>query len=153
MTWTKSAIPKAKATEPAPSGSEPSTSSRVPSKTVFKEIEPNFYRARLAAVKQGTGAYGPYLQFIFTVAEGHLKGYRFSGFAKPTFLKYGKLYRWVTNILGVEPTDFSPETLIGKECLVFLENKNDRYYLVTTVHPQLPLSSNPPTPVNIVKKA
>lgn len=101
----------------------------------FKDIEPNYYKAKLAHIKEGTGFYGRYIRFIFTIAEGELKGYRFSGFVKPDCFKQSKLYCWVENILGTEPEDFSPETLIGKECLVFLSKKNDRNYAVTNIRP------------------
>lgn len=91
----------------------------------FKEIEPYFYRAKLSGMKKGFGCYGEYLRFIFTITEGNLRDYSFSGIVKPIPFKQGKFYRWVTNIMGKEPySDFSPEDLIGKECVIFLSKGN-----------------------------
>ncbi|MEW6418934.1 MAG: hypothetical protein AB1480_12570 [Nitrospirota bacterium] len=65
---------------------------------------------------------------------GNLRDYSFSGIVKPIPFKQGKFYRWVTNILGKEPDpDFSPEDLIGKECLIFLSKRNKNFYYVTDV--------------------
>ncbi len=100
----------------------------------FKEIEPNFYNARLTDIKEESGRWGHYLRFIFTVADGELMGYRFSGFVKISPFKQGKLFHWVKNILGSEPAIFSPEDLIGKECTIYLSQKNDRFYSVTHVY-------------------
>lgn len=100
----------------------------------FKEIEPDFYKAKLSGMKEEAGCYGNYLRLIFTITEGSLKDYNFSGIVKPFPFKQGKFYRWITNILGKEPdSDLSPEDLIDKKCLVFLSKKNNNFYSVTDV--------------------
>jgi len=100
----------------------------------FKEIEPDFYRTRLTGIKEESSCYGEYLRFIFTITEGNLRGYSFSGIVKPIPLKQGKFYRWITNILGKEPDpDFSLEDLIGKECVIFLSKGNKDFCSVTDV--------------------
>ena len=100
----------------------------------FKKIEPDFYKAKLCRIKEESGCYGEYLRFIFTITEGGLRDYSFSGIVKPVPIKQGKFYRWVTNILGKEPdSDLCAEDLIGKECLIFLSKRDKNFYSVTDV--------------------
>jgi len=53
----------------------------------FKDIEADTFKAKLSEIKEGFGAYGSYLRLIFTIIEGELKHYRFSGIVKPTPIK------------------------------------------------------------------
>lgn len=100
----------------------------------FKDIPGGFHKARLSDIKEETNIYGQYLKLIFTISEGELSHYRFSGLIKPTPIKQSKFYRWVTNILGKEPDDqFCTEDMIDKECKVLLA-KRKRFYIVTEVH-------------------
>jgi len=100
----------------------------------FKEIEPDFYKAKLSGIKEEASCYGKYLRFIFTITEGSLRDYSFSGIVKPTPFKQGKFYRWLTNILGKQPdSDICAEDLIGKECSIFLSERNKNFYSVTDV--------------------
>ena len=70
---------------------------------------------------------------IFTITEGELQHYRFSGFVKPSGLKQGRFYRWITIILGEETENgFSTEELIGMDCLVYLSKRKDRYTVFPT---------------------
>jgi len=62
-----------------------------------------------------------------------LKGYRFSGFVKPSSVRCGKFYKWVTNILGCEPDDeLSTDDIVGKGCKIHLSKQKD-FYSVTDV--------------------
>lgn len=71
---------------------------------IFKDIPRGFFKARVSEIKEGRGAYGFYLRFIFTIIEeGELNHYKFSGKKTPTPIKQSKFYRWVTNILGEAP--------------------------------------------------
>ena len=102
-------------------------------KITFTDIKEGLYRAEVAFIKEGNSRFGPFLRLIFTITEGQLKHYRFSGFVNPSPLKQRKFYRWVTNILGEEPqSEFSTDSLIGKQCLVYL-SKGKKDYLVTDV--------------------
>ncbi len=101
-------------------------------KIQFKEIA-GFYKARLSKIKEERNIYGSYIRLIFTIIEGDLKNYRFSGCVKPTPYTTGKFYRWVTNLLGYEPEgEFCIENVIGKECLVHL-TKHKNFYIVNEV--------------------
>lgn len=72
-------------------------------------------------------------RLIFTVIDGELKGYRFSGFVKPTSIRHGKFYKLVTHILGCEPDDeLSTDDIVGKGCRIHLTRKKD-FYSVTDV--------------------
>ena len=102
-------------------------------RVVFKEIPPDFYRARLAEVKEKTGPYGRYLRLVFSITEGPLRGYRFQGSVKPHDLIQGKFYRWVKTILGGDPSSFLIDDLIDEECLVFLSQSPKGFYCVTDV--------------------
>lgn len=103
-------------------------------KVNFKEIEEGLYKAMICQISEDSGPYGPFLRIVFTITDGELKHYRFSGFIKPSNLKQGKFYRWVVNILGKEPQhEFYTEELIGKECVVSL-SKQKRCYAVTEVY-------------------
>jgi len=100
----------------------------------FRDIEPDFYRARLLEIRKESGRWGDYLRLIFTVTDGELRGAEFSGFIKPTAVKYSKFYRWARNIFGEDPpSDFSDKDLVGKDCLIFISKKNHRFYSVTEV--------------------
>jgi hypothetical protein len=111
-------------------------------RVVFKEITPDFYRARLAEVKEKTGPYGMYLRLVFSITDGPLTclrakhrqgGYRFQGSVKPHDLKQGKFYHWVTSILQSDPSSFLIDDLIDKECLVFLSKSPKGFYRFTDV--------------------
>jgi hypothetical protein len=103
-------------------------------KIMFKDIPSGSFRARVAEIKEGSGHYGPYLRITFRIIEtGDLLHYRFSGIVKPTPLKQSRFFRWVKTILGNEPAEvFSPQELIGKECMISLSKKNG-FYSVTDV--------------------
>ncbi|HDH05180.1 MAG TPA: hypothetical protein ENH01_05620 [Nitrospirae bacterium] len=97
----------------------------------FKDIEEGWYNARVSQIREGAGPHGPFLRIIFTITDGELQRYRFSGFVKPSGLKQGRLYRWITIILGEEPqNEFSTEELTGRECLVYLSRRKDRYTVI-----------------------
>ena len=97
----------------------------------FKDIKEGWYNARVSEIREGAGPHGPFLRIIFTITEGELQHYRFSGFVKPSGLKQSRLYRWITIILGEEPeNEFSTEELIGMDCLVFLSRRKDRYTVI-----------------------
>lgn len=99
----------------------------------FKDMEEGLYEARLLQIKKQTSLYGEYLKFIFTITEGELINYRFSGAVTPTPIKQSKFYRWTTNILGREPDPcFSTEEMIGKYCRIFLV-KQKKLYIVKDV--------------------
>jgi hypothetical protein len=103
-------------------------------KFAFRDIEPDFYRATLVEIHKELGLWGEYLRLVFTITEGELMGVKVSGFLKPTTLKYSKCYHWIRNILGYDPPAyFSDRDLIGKDCLIFISRKNDRFYCVTEV--------------------
>ena len=98
----------------------------------FKDIQ-GPHKARLSEIREGNGIYGPYLRLIFTVIDGELKGYRFSGFVRPSSVRCGKFYKWVTNILGCEPDDeLSTDDIVGKGCKIQLSKHKD-FYSVTDV--------------------
>ena len=99
-------------------------------KITFKDIPTNSLKAKVSEIKEKNGNFGIYLQLTFTVQEGDLKSYKFTGLIKPNYFKQSKFHTWVSNILGYVPDDtFSTEELIGKECLIFLSKKN-KYYSV-----------------------
>ncbi len=103
-------------------------------KFTFKDIQEGTYTARVSEIKNNEGPFGPFLRLIFTIVDGELKNYRFSGIVKPTDLKQSKFYKWVTNILGERPDDcFDTKDLIGKHCRVML-SKSKNFYAVTDVH-------------------
>lgn len=99
---------------------------------IFKDIPEGFFRAKLSEVRQQNGIYGPYLRLIFTIIEeGELNHFRFSGIVKPTPLKQGKFYRWITNILGHQPDHkFSTQDIIGKDCRIYLAKQNNFYSVI-----------------------
>jgi len=102
-------------------------------KIKFKDIPSGFFMAKVSQVKEESGPYGPFLRITFTITQGEFANYKFSGIVKPRSIKQSKLYRWVKNILGVEPDDtFCTENMIDKECKIFL-SKKDKYYCVTDV--------------------
>ncbi len=97
----------------------------------FKDIEEGWYNARVSQIREGTGPHGPFLCIVFTITDGELRHYRFSGFVKPSTLKQSRFYRWITNILGEEPQNkFCTEELTGRECLVYLSKRKDRYAVI-----------------------
>jgi len=102
-------------------------------KIKFKDIPSGFFMAKVSQVKEESGPYGPFLRITFTITQGEFLNYKFSGIVKPRSVKQSKFYRWVSNILGVEPDDtFCTDSMIGKECKIFL-SKKDNYYSVTDV--------------------
>lgn len=103
-------------------------------KIMFRDIPEGSFKARVSKIKEGSGAYGPYLRITFCIVDtGDLLHYQFSGIVKPTPLKQSRFYRWVRNILGKEPGEiFSPQEMIGKECQIYI-SKKDGYYSVTDV--------------------
>jgi len=112
----------------------------------FKDIQEGSYPAKVTEIKQKQGPFGPSLRLTFTIVAGELKHYKFSGFVKPTDLKQSKFYRWVTNILGKQPTDdFDTNELLSKRCLVVLSKVKD-FYSVKDVemenHPLIDFEKN-----------
>ncbi|MDL1987285.1 MAG: hypothetical protein LWX08_06420 [Deltaproteobacteria bacterium] len=102
-------------------------------KISFKDIEEGIYKAKVSQVKEDIGHYGAFLRIVFTVLDGELEHYRFTGLVKPSSLKQSKFYKWVTNILGKEPAcEFYTKDLIGKECLICL-SKQKKFYSVIDV--------------------
>lgn len=99
---------------------------------IFKDIKEGFFKAKISQVKQENGLYGPYLRLIFTITEkGDLLHCRFSGIVKPSTLKQGKFYKWISNILGHQPKQkFCTQDLIDKECLVYLAKHNNFYSVI-----------------------
>jgi len=97
----------------------------------FKDAQ-GMHKARLSEIHEKHGVYGPYLRLVFTVIDGEYKDFRFCGIVKPTPIRQGRFYKWVTNILGHEPDEFSTEDLIGKVCRIYLSRKKD-FYVVTDV--------------------
>ncbi len=97
----------------------------------FRDIKEGWYSAGVSQIMEGTGPHGPFLRIIFTITDGELQRYRFSGFVKPSGLKQSRLYKWITIILGQEPeNEFSTEELIGRDCLVYLSKRKDRYAVI-----------------------
>ena len=97
----------------------------------FKDAQ-GMHKARLSEIHEGHGVYGPYLCLVFTVIDGEFKDFRFSGLVQPALIRQGRFYKWVTNILGHEPDEFSTDELIGKICMIYLSKKKD-FYTVTDV--------------------
>lgn len=103
-------------------------------KFTFKDIQEGTYQAKVSEIKQHQGPFGPFLKLTFTIVAGELKSYKFSGVVKPTNLKQSKFYKWITHILGNDPTDdFDINDLLEKYCLVLL-SKVKNFYSVTDVH-------------------
>ncbi|MCK4826952.1 hypothetical protein KA005_65065 [bacterium] len=61
-------------------------------KISFKDIEEGIYKAKVSQVKEDTGHYGAFLRIVFTVLDGELEHYRFTGLVKPSSLKQSKFY-------------------------------------------------------------
>lgn len=103
-------------------------------KMKFIDIPDGLYLAKVTEIKKGKSTYGPYLRIIFTITQdGEITNYKFSGIVKPIHIKQSKFFRWVTNILGAEPSaTFSTNDLLDKQCLIHLA-KNGKYYTVTDV--------------------
>lgn len=99
---------------------------------IFKDINEGFFKAKLSQIKKANGKYGRYLRLIFTIIqEGELYNCRFCGIVKPNPLKHSKFYRWITNILGYEPSHkIATEDIIGKECLIYLAKQNNYYSVI-----------------------
>jgi len=103
-------------------------------KFTFKDIDEGTYNAKVLDLMKDQGPFGPFIRLIFTITDGELQNYKFSGFVKPTHLKQSKFYRWIANILGEPPeNDFDINTLIGKHCLIYL-TKSGKFYSVTDVY-------------------
>ncbi len=103
-------------------------------KIKLKDIEEGLYRAKVTQIAEETGPYGPFLRLIFTITEGELKNYRFSGLVRATSIRQSKFCRWVSNIFGQEPEEeFYLGDMIGKECLVCLSRRGKTYF-VTNVY-------------------
>lgn len=104
----------------------------------FVDIKAGYYEAVLETIIEGDSKYGKYFQFRFIVLAGNLKGYKFSGFTKYSFLRQSKLHKWVSKILGREPDDyFSTDKLIGKKCFIAIAQTKS-YYSVIDVSDQYP---------------
>jgi len=103
-------------------------------KIKFKDIQPGIYNAKISEIKKESGPYGQYLKFNFIITDGELHGWRFYGIVKPTSFKQSKFFRWISTIMGYEPTDeFSVDDLIGKQCKILLDKKRKNqktYYSV-----------------------
>ena len=96
----------------------------------------NRYPAKVTAVMEGSNMYGKYLHLKFTITEGDLFSWTFSGFVKPVPINGSKFYSWMVNILGeVSEADFFTEDLIGKECIIELD-KHKKIYVVKDVFPK-----------------
>ncbi|NOZ69668.1 MAG: hypothetical protein GXP46_10610 [Deferribacteres bacterium] len=46
----------------------------------FRDIKEGWHCGRVLQIMEGTGPHGPFLRMIFTITEGELQHYRFSGF-------------------------------------------------------------------------
>jgi hypothetical protein len=101
-------------------------------KIKFKDINPGIYPAKITDVMEEDGPYGIFLRFHFTVTSGDLKDWSFYGIVKPNAFKQAKFYRWLTIILGKEPTSdqFVLSQIVGKKCNIALERKakGDKVY-------------------------
>ena len=103
-------------------------------KVKLKDIEEGLYRAKVSQIVEETGPYGPFLRLIFTITEGELRNYRFSGSVRATSIRQSKFCRWVSNIFDQEPEEeFYLGDMIGKECLVCLSRRGKTYF-VTDVY-------------------
>ena len=119
----------------------------------FTDIKEGFYKAEVSLIKEGKNRFGPFLRLIFTITEGQLKHYRFSGFVSPSPFKQSKFYRWVTNILGQQPqSKFSTNSLIGKQCIVYL-SKGKKDYLVTDIAEEKRNDKSNTTKLRIYKRS
>lgn len=98
----------------------------------FKDINPGIYPAKITDIVEENGPYGMFLRFHFTVTSGDLVDWTFFGIVKPNNYKQAKFYRWMTIILGTEPTYDETDIwqLIGKDCHILLDKKkkDDRVY-------------------------
>ena len=104
-------------------------------KVTFRDIENYYYNATVSKIKEDSGHYGAFLRMSFTILDGDLENYNFSGSVKPSPIKKSKFYRWVTNILGKEPPEeFYTEDLIDKLCVITLSRRG-RLYFVSDVFP------------------
>jgi len=110
----------------------------------FKDITPGIYPAKITDIVEENGPYGIFLRFHFTVTRGDLINWSFYGLVKPNAFKQAKFYRWLTIIMGKEPSsdDWDIYQMIGKECYILLERTtkgNKVYYsvkeLVKDIHP------------------
>ncbi len=105
-------------------------------KIKFIDVEKSLYKAEVVEVKKKRNSYGEYIQILFTVTEGKLKSYRFTGCCSLMPIKMSKFYRWVKNILQEEPEDdFQIEQLTAKECLIMI-NKRNEWYIVKEIYPK-----------------
>ena len=104
-------------------------------KLTFKDIKAGIYPAKITDIIEEDGPYGTFLRFHFTVTRGDLSDWTFYGIVKPNTFKQAKFYRWVTIIMGKEPSAEGIDIyqFIGKDCHILLDRKkkgNKVYYSV-----------------------
>lgn len=105
-------------------------------KIQFKNITDCLLKARVSDIEKKEGVYGPYVKFIFTVLEGDWLHYKFSATASFLPLRQGKLFKWITDILGETPdNDFCLDELLGRQCLIGLSLRNHGYCYVKQIYP------------------
>jgi len=101
----------------------------------FINVEKSMHKAEVVEVKKKRNSYGEYIQILFTVTEGNLRNYRFTGCCNFMPVKESRFYRWVKNILNEEPEEnFDIEDLTKKECVISVAKRND-WYVVKEIYP------------------
>lgn len=113
----------------------------------MEDIPPGTYPATLASltIKQSV-AFGDFRAWDFTLVSGQTVG----GATSMKAGKKSKAGRWITSLLGKLPdkgTTLSASDLIGKPCLVVVEENGDGWPTVTNVLPPMAANSGPVTAV------
>lgn len=99
-------------------------------------IPVGMYQAKLTDIeKQEEGLYGDYVRLKFEIIEGDYKGVERKLICSFKLTKgknretNSKLFNTLTGLLGKEPekdTEIELETLVGTECQIFVEDKEEK---------------------------
>jgi len=99
-----------------------------------KALESGVYPAKVVEVTDNVGPYGPQVRLKFAVSgpHGNVMVY---GWTSTAYSWKSKLGRWTTALFGGDLPDFiETDELVGKECRVVLEQRED-YLAVRDVLP------------------
>jgi len=102
--------------------------------TQVVELESGTYEARVADFQTIETQYGTSLRWFFDVKteDGEV---RITGISSTKASKRSKLYKWASALLGEAPKKIKLRDLIGKECMVVVQQKNNFPSVVDVLPP------------------
>lgn len=123
--------------------------------TVFETIPCGRYPAKIVAIVEEVGQFGPQLKFRFELPKGEGGSARILyGWTSKKFSNQSKLYDWTRAALGGAPIDpnyvFNSDDLIGKKVFItVLEEQSDRgaFNKIQSMFPYQPKTQQAPPPL------